>query len=363
MCEACYIHVPFCQNICAYCDFFRCRYHKGLVDRWLEQIIKEINERLTNSLKTIYIGGGTPSSLNVQQLEMLLQTIQPYTNHVEEYTIEANVESLNCEKLLVCKKYGVNRISLGVQTLQPTLLKEIHRQHQKQDIIECINNIHKAGIHNISIDLIYGLPNQTLAMWKQDLQEIVQQFDIQHISLYGLTIEPNSEFGRKGVTNIDEDVEADMYDYAISFLNSSGFQQYEISNFSKVGFESRHNQMYWEYNDFYGIGCGASGKEHHRRYDNTKNLNDYLHKGSLPTNIELDQKDEMFEMIMMSLRMKKGMNRSIFKKRFDVDVYDYYKEIIDRLVEQKLLVLDKERLHTTEKGFHLLNDVLVNFLE
>lgn len=362
MCKACYVHVPFCQNICAYCDFFRCRYHKGLVDRWLFRISEEIQEKLTHPLETLYIGGGTPSSLNLSQLEILLKALYPYAKNCKEYTIEANVESIDFDKLVLCKKYGVNRVSLGVQTLQPTLLKEIHRQHQKKDIEQCIFNIHKAGIHNISIDLIYGLPNQTLRMWKEDLQEIVNRFDIQHISLYGLTIEPNSEFGRKGILNIDEEIEADMYDYAIEFLEEHGFYQYEISNFSKKGYSSQHNQMYWEYNDFYGVGCGASGKEHHARYDNIKNLDVYLHKGPSPEYVELNKDEEMFEMIMMSLRMKKGMQRKTFRERFNVDVYDQYKEIIDRLIDEEMLNLDSERMYTTNKGFHLLNDVLVRFL-
>ena len=362
MCKATYIHVPFCRSICAYCDFFRCGYNPMLANRWLQVIIDEIKCRLQKDLKTIYIGGGTPSALQEEQLERLLQALYPYSSQCEEYTIESNIESLSDKKLTLMNRYGVNRISLGVQTLQPSLLKTIRRSHQASDVYTCINRIHQHGIHNISIDLIYGLPGQTLAMWQQDLKTIVDTFDIQHISLYALTIEPNSEFGRKGVQNIDDEVEADMYEYAIRFLEANGFHQYEISNFAKEDKASKHNQYYWRYDDFYGIGCGASGKEHHQRYDNTKNLQEYIEKGASPTYIPLTKQDEMFEMIMMSLRMKKGLDLNHFEDIFGVSIFSIYQAIIDQKVQQGLLCIENNHLFASEHGYPILHEILLDFL-
>lgn len=362
MCQAAYIHVPFCQDICAYCDFFRCRYHQGLADKWLFAISKEIQDKLKHPLTTCYIGGGTPSSLTTAQLQHLLTQLSPYTKTVQEYTIEANVESLGDAELQLCYQQGINRISLGIQTLQPELLKLIHRHHAKEDVLSCIQRIHAQGIHNISIDLLYGLPTQTMEQWKADLQSVVTTFDIQHISLYGLTIEPHSAFGRMGIQQMDEDMEADMYEYAIRFLQQHGFQQYEISNFAKPGFASKHNQFYWRYEDFYGIGCGASGKCGNRRYDNTRNLETYLKQGPSAIYEELDRNALMFEMVMMALRMKQGLSRKCFYKRFGKDVLTVYKNIIEHQIEKGMLAINDAFLYATEKGYPLLNDILVEFL-
>ncbi len=361
--KACYVHVPFCKDICAYCDFTRCRYHKGLADKWLKRITEEISQKLKNSsLETLYIGGGTPTALSYHQLQMLLESLAPYRKEVKEYTIEANIESLDADRIRLLRAHGVNRISLGVQSLQPILLEYIHRHHRKNDVIKCLDLLHENGMDNISIDLIYGLPKQTFAMWQQDLKEIAEHFSITHISLYALTIEEHSQFGRDGVRNIDSDIEADMYAYAIETLEKNGFYQYEISNFSKKGFESKHNQMYWKYEDFCGIGCGASGKENHVRYDNTKNLHTYITEGSSANITVLSKEDEMFEMLMMSLRMKKGVSLSAFYNRFHENLEEYYKNAMQKNIEKNLLVIEGDYLRTTKQGMLLLHDVLVDFL-
>lgn len=361
--KAVYVHVPFCRDICAYCDFTRCRYHAGLADQWLLAVERELQEKLAQvSVETAYIGGGTPSALNSRQLEQLLKLLAPYTAKVQEYTMEANVESLEDEKIELLKRYGVNRISLGVQTLQPTLLPIIGRRHTRKEVVERIQQLHRYGIHNISIDLIYGLPQQTMEMWKEDLQDIAQHFQISHISLYALTIEEHSQFGRDGVQNIDADVEADMYLYAVSYLQQHGFTQYEISNFAKPNAASLHNQMYWNYEDFCGIGCGASGKSGHIRYDNTRNLHTYLQKGSCPDIIELSRQDEMFEMLMMALRMKQGMRLSLFRERFAADFTALYPAALQKNIASGMLVVENDHVKATDEGMLLLHDVLVDFL-
>ena len=313
--KAVYVHVPFCRDICAYCDFTRCRYHAGLADQWLIAVEWELQEKLAQvSVETVYIGGGTPSALNSRQLEQLLKLLAPYTTQVQEYTVEANVESLDEDKMKLLKRYGVNRISLGVQTLQPVLLSIIGRRHTREEVVERIRQQHQYGIHNISIDLIYGLPQQTMKMWQDDLQDIVQHFQISHISLYALTIEEHSQFGRDGVENIDADVETDMYLYAVSYLKKHGFIQYEIS------------------------------------------------KGSCPDIIELSRQDEMFEMLMMALRMKKGMSLSLFRERFAADFETIYSAPLQKNIANGMLQVKDDHVRTTEEGMLLLHDVLVDSL-
>lgn len=363
MAQACYLHVPFCRHICAYCDFTRCGYHETLADKWISAVVKEIQEKLQAPLKTMYIGGGTPSALSYEQLNVLLTALDPYIQECEEYTMEANIESFSEDKIALCYRHGVNRISLGVQTLQPKLLNIIERKHTKEEVLSKIKEIKKNGIDNISIDLIYGLPEQTMTMWKEDLEEIVTNFPIEHISLYALTIEEHSKFGRMGVKNIDPEVEEDMYAFAQEYLPKHGFYQYEISNFSKQGKESKHNCMYWKYEDFYGIGCGSSGKEQHVRYDNTKNIHTYITQGSVANCITLNKEDEMFELIMMNLRLKKGMDLNHFKELFQVDFEEKYASVLQKQIGKGMLAISNGYIKATEKGYPLLNDILIDFME
>lgn len=361
--RACYVHVPFCNDICAYCDFVRCRYHKGLANKWLSRMQNDIEKTLCNAhLRTMYIGGGTPSALDINQLERLLQSLYPHIKQVEEYTIEANIESFDEAKIKLCTAYGVNRVSLGVQSLQPTILENINRHHTKEDILHCIHNIRKQGIENISIDLIYGLPKQSFAMWKEDLKEVVDTFFITHISLYALTIEEHSTFGRNKVKNIDPGVETDMYEYAIMYLEEHGFEQYEISSFKKKDYASKHNLAYWMYDDFYGIGNGASGKYGNYRYDNTRNLQTYIEKGASPNKILLSDEDQMFEMLMMSLRLKQGIDALLFQTRYGVDLFVHFKDAIEKNKKAGLLLQEGHYVKTTYKGMLLLNEVVMDFL-
>ncbi|MEF9967009.1 MAG: radical SAM family heme chaperone HemW [Longicatena sp.] len=362
--DACYLHVPFCKDICSYCDFTRCRYHDVVSEKWLTRICLDIPKKLAHKkLATCYIGGGTPSVLTFAQLTTLLIALKPYTQEVSEYTIEANIDSLSIDKIESLHKFGVNRISLGVQTLQPKLLKIINRQHSKKMIVETIADLKKQGITNISIDLMYGLPQQTLAMWKADLQQVIEEFDIQHISLYALSIEEHSAFGRANVKQMDAQLEADMYEYAIAFLEENGFTHYEISNFAKVGYASQHNQVYWKYGDFIGIGCGASGKENHMRYDNTKNIQTYIEQGEQAENIMLSKQDEMFEMIMMSLRMKQGLSLKQFEDAFQESIEVCYKQAIQQNVKKGFVKIKNGYLCTTYQGMLYLNDVLLAFMQ
>lgn len=363
MAAACYLHVPFCRHICAYCDFTRCVYHEELAQKWLRAVKAEIEEKLTHPLTTMYLGGGTPSALSYAQLEELLQALFPYTAGCREFTMEANIDSLTEEKIRLCRCYGVDRISLGVQSLQPHLLQRMERTHTKEEVFAKIAQVRAGGISNISVDLIYGLPQQTLDMWKQDLRELLAHAPISHISLYALTIEEHSKFGRSGVKNIEAQLEEDMYEYAQTYLEEQGFLQYEISNFAKAGMQSQHNRMYWTYEDFYGIGCGASGKEQHVRYDNTGNLHTYLTKGSSSHYISLTKKEEMFEMVMMNLRLKEGMSLKVFEQRFREDFSTVYADALNEQVQKGMLKVEDGYVRATKRGYPLLHDILIAFME
>lgn len=361
MSKALYVHVPFCDHICAYCDFTRCRYYAPLANTWLDAIAKELQTKQIQDVTTIYIGGGTPTSLSSKQFIQLLTLLQPYQHSGQEYTIEANADSLTDEKIQILKRFGINRISLGAQTFQPDLLKKIQRVADYSMIKDCIQRLHTSGIDNISIDLMYGLPEQTMALWKADL-EIAYQLPIQHISLYALTIEEHSTFGRAGVKPCEDTLEAQFYEEAIAFLTKHDFKHYEISNFAKKGYASKHNIAYWNYDDFYGIGCGASGKENHVRYDNTRNLHTYVTQGAMGDIVSLSKLDEMFEMIMMGLRMRKGVSDKLFQERFQVSISDVFKDAMDSQIALGNLCFKDGYLYTTYQGMLVLHTVLVDFL-
>lgn len=364
MIKAMYVHVPFCDSICAYCDFGRCKMHSSLANQWLSAIERELkNRNIKDELETLYIGGGTPSALSVTQLDELLKLLDAYAKGVKEYTVEANPENLNAEKLAAMKKHGVNRISLGVQSFNDELVKIIERHHNRQRIDQVLDMIHAAGIHNISIDLMYALPKQSLSQLADDLKIAALDKRISHISIYSLTIEEHSKFGRQGLEPCDNELEGSMYELICETLSKYGYMHYEISNFAKPGYESKHNQMYWQYEDYAGIGCGASGKENHIRYDRPFQLLDYLNDQEKCELIHLSKQDEMFECVMMGLRMKKGIKLKHFEELFGCSLMDVFPSAINDNIKRGWLVLEADRLFPSEAGMTFLNDVLLAFMD
>ncbi len=359
-CDYLYLHVPFCNNICGYCDFVRTINNESLVDKWLEALKIEIDSNNINpNLNTIYIGGGTPSCLSIDQLEKLFLYLSPYLSNVKEYTIEINPESITIDKLELMKKYGINRISVGYQSNDDKMLSFLGRKHTYLDTVKAINNIKEVGINNISLDIIYGLPNQNMA----DLKSCIHDALIlkpTHISLYSLQIEENSIFYKNGISNIDAELEADMYEYIRNVLADNDYLQYEISNFSKYGYESIHNKAYWNYEDYYGISCGASGKENHRRYDKTNNIYSYIENPLERDYIELNREDEIFEYIMMGLRKVEGINIKSFYETFNINIFDIYKEIIDKHINNGNIIVN-DNIACSYKGLAILNEILIDF--
>lgn len=361
--EHLYVHIPFCRCICAYCDFYKLKYQENMADKFVYALHKEVeNKNLNSNLKTIYLGGGTPSALTEEQLEATLSILDQYRNHVEEYTIECNPESITKEKLEIMVKYGVNRISLGVQSFDDRLQNIMERICPKQEILDVIQMIYESGITNISVDFIYGLPTQTLEMWENDLNEMMQNPYISHLSLYSLTIEKNTKFQKLGYKPANSELETQMYDKAIEILTKHNFEQYEIASFAKDKKYSKHNLSYWNYKDFYGLGPGASGKENLVRYDNERNLLNYTSFKFNQNLIPLSLEDNIFEHIMMNLRVKWGINIDEFNQIHQINLIEKYQDAINKYINKNWLMIEDGYLKTTYEGMFALHDILVDFL-
>lgn len=361
--EHLYVHVPFCRSICYYCDFCHTVYSEKSADEWLSALKKELSMRaISPSCRTVYIGGGTPSVLASGQLNELLDLLVPYASEAAEYTVEINPETLDAEKTEIMKKHGVNRISMGLQTSSSRLLASIGRHHTFADVRHAVQLLRDAGIDNISLDLMYGLPQQTMEDLRQSCRDALS-LQPRHLSLYSLTVEEKTVFGRKGVQPADPDTEADMYDWISSWLPQQGLIKYEISNFAVPGYESRHNTAYWEYRDFYGVSCGASGKEGGMRYDNERSLAAYIRNPLQRSEIQLSERDRQFEMVMMSLRMVKGMNLHRYADTFHEPYEKRFGTKTARLVSQGLLEITEDAVRATPYGLEILNTVLVELMD
>ena len=272
-----YIHIPFCKNICSYCDFCKVLYNKKWVVEYLKKLKEEIKERyMGETIKTMYIGGGNPSTLSLKEIEYLLALTSLFNlSELQEFTFECNVEDINKELLELLKKYKVNRLSIGIESFDKNKLAIMKRNADYNDVKEKISLIRSLGFDNINLDLIYALPNEKMSVLKKDLKLLVS-LNPEHISTYSLMIEDNTFLKYQKSNNIDEELDASMYEYICKKMPKKGYIHYEVSNFSKPGYESKHNLVYWNNKEYYGFGCGASGYISGVRYDNTKNLTKYF---------------------------------------------------------------------------------------
>ena len=366
-----YVHIPFCTQICYYCDFSKVFIKNQPVDSYLEHLIEEYHSYDIKKLRTLYIGGGTPTALSAPQLAFLLEKLTDKLDlsYLEELTIEANPGDLDEEKIAVLKDSPVNRVSLGVQTFNDRMLKQIGRSHSEKDIYENIANLKKAGFDNISIDLIYALPKQTMEDVKTNVAKAIA-LDIPHMSLYSLILENHTVFMnrmRRGKLPLPkEDLEAEMFEYIIAELEKAGFEHYEISNFSKPGFESRHNLMYWDNAEYYGIGAGASGYVDGVRYKNHGPIRHYLQAveaGNARVQEEvLTLKEKMEEEMFLGLRKKSGVSKKRFEEKFGLSFEDQYGSVVSELTEQGLLVPDRDIVRMTKQGLFLGDTVAEKFI-
>ena len=366
-----YVHIPFCTQICYYCDFSKVFIKNQPVDAYLEHLIQETRSYEIGKLRTLYIGGGTPTALSAQQLAYLLTELPKVMDlsEVEEFTIEANPGDLDPDKIAVLKDSQVNRVSLGVQTFDNKMLKKIGRSHQEQDIYDNICHLKQAGFDNISIDLIYALPGQTMDQVKENVAKAIN-LDIPHMSLYSLILENHTVFMnrmRRGKLPLPkEELEAEMFEYIIEELEKAGFEHYEISNCSKPGFESRHNLVYWDNAEYYGLGAGASGYVDGIRYKNHGPIRHYLEaveagKARI-TEEHLTLEEKMEEELFLGLRKKTGVSKARFEEKFGVSFDQRYGQVVASLTEQGLLVPDDKQIRMTKRGLFLGDTVAEKFI-
>lgn len=352
-----YIHIPFCNSICSYCDFAKVFYNEKYVLKYLESLEFEINNNYKNEIiDTLYIGGGTPSSLSIKELNRLfniLKKIKLSDNY--EFTIECNIDSLTKEKIDLFKSNKVNRLSIGIETFNKKYLSFLNRKEFNLDILEYA----KKNFNNINIDLIYAIPNETIEELNKDIDEFLK-LNINHISLYSLIIEPHTKLYIDNVKNIDEDLDYEMYKLIDKRLKENGYIHYEISNYSKKGYESKHNLTYWDNKKYYGFGLGASGYIDNIRYTNTRNLDKYINHDYDRDITILDKNMEMENEMILGLRKLKGVNLKEFKEKFNIDIKEKFN--IDKLIKEEKLIIKDNYIFINPRYIYLSNDILINFI-
>ncbi|WP_251866364.1 radical SAM family heme chaperone HemW [Enterococcus malodoratus] len=370
-----YVHIPFCEHICYYCDFNKVFLEGQPVGEYIEALLKEARLSLiknpVKNMETLYVGGGTPTSLNASQLDRLLSGLREILPYNEgEFTVEANPGDLSGEKLDVMKNYGVNRLSMGVQTFDDRLLKKIGRKHTAKDVYDTVRLLEEKDFSNVTIDLIYALPGQSLESFR-DTVERALALDLPHYALYSLILENQTMFMnwvRRGKMQLPEqELEAQMYAETIEAMEKAGRMQYEISNFAKPGFESQHNLVYWNNQNYFGLGAGASGYLENRRYKNRGPIQHYMRAltdNQLPILEEerLSQKEQIEEEMFLGLRKISGVDKTVFESRFDQKLTDVYGDVIEKLKQQKLIAETDSRVRLTKTGLFRGNDVFENFL-
>lgn len=354
-----YIHIPFCNNICNYCDFCKVYYKTGYVNRYLDSLELEINKRYKNeSIDTIYIGGGTPSSLSIEELRHLFNIIKIFKlKENYEFTIECNIDSINEDKLKLFKENGVNRLSFGVESFDKDILDILGREHSKEMVINNIE-LSKKYFDNINIDLIYGVNNK-IDIVKEDIDSFLK-LDISHISCYSLILEENTKLYIDNYKYIDEDIDRLMFEYINDTLVSNGYKHYEISNYSKIGYESIHNKNYWYNGCYYGFGLGAVSYLNNYRISNTKNLRKYLDNNYIDSKIYEGINIRKENDLILGLRLIDGFDIDIFNSKYNDNLLE--RDIIRKLLKENKLIIDKGRLKCNYEYIYLLNEILVEIM-
>ena len=370
-----YIHIPFCAQKCLYCDFPSFARKDHLRKAYIEALNKEIislREKHNNlEINTIFIGGGTPSVLEADELECLLKEVAKLNMAKDvEYSMECNPGNLTEEKLEVMKKYGVNRISMGLQAKQDNLLKGLGRIHNYKTFKENFLLAKKVGFNNINVDLMFGLPNQRLNEWEETLREIIS-LEPAHISAYSLIIEEGTAFynlyENDKLKLPTEEEERKMYHLAKKILEENGFNQYEISNYAKEGKECRHNLAYWNMDNWIGVGSASASYIDGKRIKNISSVEKYINsineKGEAVEEIINNSKnDNMEEFMFMGLRKINGIDENEFKNRFSMNINDVYGEILNKYIGEGILIRESGRIFLSEKGIEISNVIMADFL-
>lgn len=361
MTNSVYIHIPFCTNICTYCNFTKFFYNEKMVSDYLNALEREIFDTYQGeTVKTLYIGGGTPSALKLEELKKLFQIIKIFKlDNNCEFTIEVNPESITKEKLKLFQENKVNRISMGVESTLKKNLDYLGRNHDFKMVKEKVDLIKQFGINNINVDLIYALKNQSLSDLEYDLNNILS-LDISHISTYSLIIEDHTILGIRKEKNIKEELDLEMYNLIRNKLTEFGYLHYEVSNFSKPGYESRHNLVYWNNETYYGFGLSAASYLGNIRKTNTSSLNDYIKGNYTKEKEELSKKDILSYALILGFRKIKGINKKEFFEKYNQDLLTLYN--IKELIQEGLLVDDLENVYISYDKIYIENSILINFV-
>lgn len=361
MTASAYIHIPFCHTICHYCDFTKFLYQEKWISQYLQALENEIKTYYEkNPLKTIYVGGGTPTALKEEEFLSLLKILdQLEKQETYEYTIECNVESLTETKIKMMQKYGVNRISIGVETFHPHHLQAMNRHHTKEQVKQMITLLKQYGFSNINIDFIYALPNETLEEVKEDIEEFLK-LDVPHIATYSLMIEPNTTFYIQNVEPVTEELDAEMYHCICQALKEHGYDHYEISNFARPGYSSKHNLTYWNNETYYGFGLGASGFHKQIRYTNTHSFTAYCKNQDRLVQEPMDARTNMENEMILGLRKLEGVNLQTFYQKYHKKIEDVFP--IQELQKKGQLHIQKGRVKIDENQLYISNSILVHLI-
>lgn len=359
-----YLHIPFCSGRCHYCHFVSCT-ELSWRDRYIEALVREIGiyREWMGGLETVYIGGGTPSVLEIDQLERVVETLTPLS--VREFTLEVNPESLTREKLAAYRRFGVNRLSMGVQTTDDELLATIGRRHTFTQVEQAVTWIRESGFDNLNLDLIYGLPGQSLAQVGRDTDKVLA-LEPEHLSTYSLTIDEGTLFEKRGIEPVDDGLDRDMFRAIAERAEKAGLMRYEISNFARPGKASRHNLIYWHAQEYLGIGAGAHGYLNAERYANADSVADYLERiesGASPIvyRERIDEKEAAFEYLMLNLRTTDGVDRAAFMDRFGYDPAIRHQAAIQKFVTHGAVRLTGQSIILTPYGMDVSNTIFQAF--
>ena len=359
--KAVYIHIPFCKTICSYCDFCKMFYNDKFINKYLGALQKEIMDNYKGDIiKTIYVGGGTPSCLSIDSLNKLFQIIKVFNFDKNiEFTFECNVNDINNNLLMLLKENGVNRLSIGIESFNDDNLNLLNRKHNYEEVKDKISLIRSNGFKNINVDLMYAIPGENIEILKDDILKILS-LEVEHISTYSLIIEDNTVLGINKIDYIDEDIDYEMYKLINKELVNSGYEHYEVSNYSKKGYESKHNLTYWTNDEYYGFGLGASGFIDNIRYDNTRSLNNYCNnKYRLNEEFMTKEKNMENEMIL-GLRKTDGVSKKKFYEKYNINIENVFK--IDKLIKERKLINSGDNIYINDDYLYLSNDILINFV-
>ena len=357
--DSVYIHIPFCESICSYCDFCKVLYKRKWVRDYLESLDKEIEDVYNGEeIKTLYIGGGTPSRLEEEDITTLFKIIKRLNlSKLEEFTYECNINDIDSNLLNILKLNGVNRLSIGIESFNKKKLKFMNRYCTYPEVKNKIKLCREFGFDNINIDLIYGIPKETLHILQDDLKKIIS-LNPEHISTYSLIIEDNTFI--KDITPIDSDIDFEMYSKVVNYLINNGYKHYEISNFAKEGYESKHNTNYWLNNNYYGFGLGAHGYIGNVRYENTRSLTKYIDGFYRLKEEVLSINDDMDNFVMLAFRLIDGFSLQYFFNKYHVNFQEQY-DIKDLIKEKKLIYKDGY-IKINPKYLYVENEILIKII-